>query len=125
MQQTKRNKEIIKLSKTTPVKLLAKKYKISNERIRQIISGYDYLNKDYYKKIKTEYEKNLKKILNHNFTFELERLSVHNRTKEFTIQRYILIKYLHDKLKYSFSEIGRLLKRDHTTIIHIYKNGRN
>lgn len=43
-----------------------------------------------------------------------------NRQQEFVKLRQFLIKILRDELGWSFPRIGRFLKRDHTSIIHLY-----
>lgn len=50
---------------------------------------------------------------------QIKRLSIKNRSRSFVIQRSILIKKLKDQ-GMSFVQIGKLLKRDHSSIMYLY-----
>lgn len=55
---------------------------------------------------------------------QIERLSQKDRSGETFNQRALLVKKLHEdpELHMSFSDIGRLLKRDHTSISNAYQH---
>jgi len=121
---------------------IAKKFKISNERVRQILllpktnwTNYivnvvnvkyckthkkTYLTSCQYCKIKKEYKKRINKLADKFLEIECQRLSRPDRRAEIVCQRKMLIKYLRDKHRLSFLEIARLLKRDHTSVSSLY-----
>ena len=53
---------------------------------------------------------------------DIDLLSNEDRTKATVIKRKALIAYLFDELNFSFLSIGKLLNRDHTSIMHAYKS---
>lgn len=53
---------------------------------------------------------------------EIKRLSKKDRKKEIVIERNLLVKRLRDDMGFSFNKIGKLLKRDHTSIIWAYNH---
>ncbi len=119
----KRNKEIIKLrKKNNTLHVIALKYGISSERVRQI------LNTDKFPKYKIrelkkyeEYLKKIKILMRKNLMQEIIRLSKPDRRNKTVIERIVLIKILKDEYRFSFSKIGFLLNKDRTTISHNYK----
>src|SRR3990167_6743832 len=111
-----RNKRI--KSSKLQIKELAKKYNLSYERIRQIRLA----KKETHSKVKSEYEKRVKQIVRRGLLKEIERLTGKGRQRKIIIQKKILIKCLRDQYHFSFPQIGKLFKNDHTTIIHLYKN---
>lgn len=106
-------------------------YKLSAERVRQLttplemnvckkhdrqftsICSFCFTEKSYADVIRSISSKELKK--------EIARLSRHDRTHEIVIQRAMLVIYLHEKQKLSFRKISFLLKRDHASIMNLYK----
>ena len=124
-----RNKKIKELSKKFTRKQLANKFKITSERVRQILVDYHLklpyckIHKRCYKSycslcyLLAYYPKLLKR--NH-INEEVRLLKKPDRTIETVYARALLVKYLVDNKKMKYSEIGRLLKRDHSTITHLY-----
>ncbi len=53
--------------------------------------------------------------------FEFRRLSKKSKDKELILQKIILVKYMKNELNFSFQETAKLLERDYTTIINLYK----
>ena len=53
---------------------------------------------------------------------EAEKLSVRNNSKKMSLYRKAIVKFMYENLRLSFSFIGKLMKRDHTTIMHLYEN---
>ena len=102
------------------IKKLSLKYNLSYERTRQIVQNHKQREKDYILKIKKEYSKNVKKIVDNNLQQEIKRLSNKGRNKKIIIQKVILIQCLKNNFGYSFLQIARLFKNDYTTIRHLY-----
>ena len=129
-----RNKKIKELRKQgLTLSKIAERYKISNERVRQIIlpklsidANYckthkkTYLTSCQYCEIENEYKKRIDKLADKFLKTECLRLSRQNRTIDLVLQRKILVKHLRDKYKLSFPKIAELLHRDHTSIIALY-----
>lgn len=85
------------------------------------ICGEKLNEKNTKERLEEQYAK--KFISNKDYQFVLKettRLSAPGRRKQDVLERRILIKQLRDKHKLSFSQIGILLNRDHTSIIHSY-----
>lgn len=77
-----------------------------------------------YCKVEKEYPKKLRAIAKEGtiqLAIEFHRLSEENRNKEIVMERTLLIKFLKDKQKVSFTDIARLLSRDFTSIKHLYQ----
>lgn len=109
----------LRLVRDWPVAKIANKYKLTEERVRQIIKEQDK------KKIRKEIAEKYKKKFNDNITFndliqDIEILARPDRRKEKVIKRQILIRYLYDELDISFERIGYLLDKDHTSIMNLY-----
>ena len=115
------------------LKQIGDKFGVTGERIRQILDkkkpqycrkhNIQFTSKCKYCYQETHYQKLLKSNLRkHNLDEEINRLAKRDRRGETIVQRKLLIKKLHDELKLSFSAIGRLLKRHHSTIIWLYNN---
>lgn len=92
---------------------------LSEERIRQVCNEIDLPS--FYEKLENDYSKIISEEDYHWLQKEVALLSVPDRTKKNVIRRKIVIQYLHDNLKMSFFQIGRLLKRHHTSVINLYK----
>jgi hypothetical protein len=106
---------------------------ITSERVRQIIKKEKY--KDNFCKVhKCKFDsecyfcsvtKKYKGVLCDLVTidqisFEARRLSIKDRSKDVVIMRSLLVKKMRDTFNLSYSEIGRMLERDHTTIKNLY-----
>jgi transcriptional regulator with XRE-family HTH domain len=111
-------KEIRKKNVLT-LEQIGSKYGITGERVRQIITGDE--RKERYGKIQKEYTRHIQRIIDDHLLEEIERLSKPDRTKELVMQRSGLIKVLHDKYGFNFSQLGTLFQRDHKTISNLYK----
>lgn len=113
-----RNKKI--RSSRLSTKKLAKKYHLSNSRIRQIIQRVDDRNRLSYEKIQKEYSKKVKYLVKNNLNQEVKRLTDKGRSKKIIIQRVILIRCLKDDYDFSLHRIAKLFKNHHSTIGHLY-----
>jgi len=118
----KRDETIRKIyhSKNITYSKIGKRYKISAERVRQIVLGISELKKEEKAKWVEQHKKHIKKVVKTHLFNEIQRLSVQNRSKELTEQRKILVKILRDKYGFSFNQIGFLLQRDRSSIINLY-----
>jgi Mor family transcriptional regulator len=108
---------------------LSKKFKLSIERIRQIVSfepnycvrhSKSFLNNCPYCEIELTYkeiysQKDLESLLK-----EGKKLSSLGREKVNVLKKRIFVNILRDKYKHNFSAIGRILKKHRTTITNLY-----
>lgn len=93
---------------------------ISPERVRQIVSE-NVSKKDLYLKIEQSYKDKIIEKADYNWlTTEIKKISVRDRRKEAVIQRRLLIRYLVDKLGFSFFQVALLTKRHHSSIMNLY-----
>lgn len=128
-----RKKEIEKLKvKGLSLRAIGAKLKppISGERVRQLLlkkgSVYCEVHKINYRGLcslctKDDFNKRvMSKIRKHPIYSDIKRLRVEGRTKYVVQDRIKLIKTLRDDFKLSYPHIGKLLNRNHTTIIHLY-----
>jgi hypothetical protein len=106
-------------------------YHISQERVRQILTykveycdkhKRKYLGECLYCKTENDYVNKVHKILEDNLSDEIERLKVSCRKKEIVMQRIALVKTLKDKYSLSFSQIGKLLDRNDSSIKYLYEH---
>ncbi len=127
-----RDAEIIKLrNKKVKLNVIAKKYGLTPERVRQIYERSTWskcpVHKSPYQKtcelctLEKTYEKRVKTLPLKRLIQEVLALSKENREKAVVIKRRILIKILKDDHGLNLSEIGRLLKRDHSSIRNLYE----
>lgn len=114
-----RREDILKLYKTHSLREIGEQYGISGERVRQIIKGEGRV--DYVLMVEKEYAEKVGDILKKNFKREIRRLSTPDRRQEIVAQRRAVVRELYDNYGYSFPAIGRLLNRDHSSIINLYK----
>ena len=116
----KRNYRIkeLRLLKKWPLQKIADEYGLTLERVRQIvIDDTEEIRQDIEKRYTNKFEK----YISYNELIKMiEELAKPDRTKGTVIKRRILIKFLVDDLKLSFWQVGLLLDRDHTTIMHAY-----
>lgn len=110
------------ISSTLSIEELSKKYKISYERVRQIIRNDKEKQKERFVKIGKEYQKNVCKIIESDINKEIKRLSSKGRGKIIILQKVILIKTLKDKYKMSLYRIAKLFGNNYGTILHLYKS---
>jgi DNA-directed RNA polymerase sigma subunit (sigma70/sigma32) len=125
-----RKKQIEKLrSKELTYEEIGSKFKISAERVRQILTDViefcDRHNRQFigqcsYCKIENEYVDRVHKIVADDLMGEIHRLSQHNRKREMVIQRIALIKLMRNKYEFTFNQIAKLLERDRNAIINLY-----
>jgi len=108
---------------------------ISPERVRQIIvkekpTHYCKVHKLYFStgcricNLNALYAVRYKSLIEahkeKDLKAELKRLSIPDRTQEMVAERVEMILFLKDVIGFSFVNIGKLLKRNHTTIIKMY-----
>lgn len=124
-----RNKKIKELRKKgLTLQEIGEKHGITNERVRQIIEGK---KNNFCKKHQNQFlsicefcqhQKNYLTLLEGGFLFdELKRLSKQGRQKTKVLEQSWLIGFLRKKFKMSYVQIAKLLKRDHSAIINLYK----
>lgn len=91
---------------------------LSESRVQQICNETD--TKQFYRELQNKYHDQVSKSDFEWIKKELVILRKMDRSKYFVIRRQELIKYLYDELSMPFYKIGRLLKRDPTTIMNSY-----
>ncbi len=89
--------------------------KLSLEKIEEIIKKF---SKDYYRKVTP---KKIIKTLAEHYEIKEEDIFKKTRTKEIVQIRHYLIYFLRELGQFSYTSIGKLLKKDHTTIIYAYE----
>lgn len=111
---------------------ISKKFKLSAERVRQIITrepnfcikhSRSFSNRCEYCVLEETYKKGLSDCDIEQVLYLSKRISPTGRAMKEIIQRRLITRLLRDKYKQSFGAIGRLLKRDHTSIMNLYYNG--
>jgi len=130
MKKDKRNKEIIKLhNEGKTYDWIAEKFNITKARVGQIYTKKDIPmqfcdkhNKKYRKECPfCKIDKEFSVILeNKDLIQEIEELKIQCRDEDVVRRRQILITKLIDEYFFSFSRVGQLLERDHSTIMHSY-----
>lgn len=130
MATQKRNYKMFEMrNKGSTFEEIAKRFKLSSERIRQIITNEPNFciqhNSHFstvcpYCFIESEYEEKLSKLSIKELIDEGKKLSKTRRIRLEMVKKKIFIRLLRNKFKYSFVGLGRLLKRDHTTIMASY-----
>lgn len=108
---------------------IAKRFKLTGSRIRQILSNEPnycikhskyFKNKCSYCGVEESHKKYLSNCKEDGLVKLAKSLSKRGKNKEEIIKKRIYIKILKNKYGYSFSKIGRLLKRHHSTIMSLY-----
>lgn len=120
--KTRRDNRIKKLRlKGYKLEEIGKRVGLTGERVRQIIDGEKIQESQKMTlKKREEYLDKIEFLMKSNLMNEIIRLSKPDRSK-FTVQeRTILIRILKNEYGFSFKQIGFLLDRDHTTILHNY-----
>lgn len=103
---------------------IAVRYKVSRERVRQIIEGKYELKREKRIMLEQRYKKSLDKAFTKKkLLLEIQRLSVQNRAKEVVFQRRELVRTLHKVYKFNISQLAFLFDRDRSTISNLIKNG--
>lgn len=122
-----RDKNILKLrnEQNWSYNTIGTKYGISGERVKQICLSTKDNKKVVLDEIKEVYSKKLAKLGMKDVFGDIKELSKQDRRAETVAKRAILVKFLHDKLGIPFYKIGSLMNRDHTSIIHLYRNHDN
>ena len=127
-----RNNEIKKLRKDGwKLKAIGSKFKISQERVRQIVSGKatwqvngsklcpihnrPFREECFHCKIERLYKERLR--LADGLEEEIKRLAKHDRRHEVVIQRRLLIKKLKERGA-NASQIAKVLNLDHSSILY-------
>jgi len=100
---------------------LANKYKISYERVRQILRDDKERQIKRFLFIAKEYQENVSKIIETDINKEIQRLKSKGRNKIIIIQKVIFIKTLKDTYGMSLYRIAKLFGNSYGTIIHLYK----
>jgi hypothetical protein len=123
-----RKEKIIKLQKQgKTLKDIGAQFHISGERVRQILDSkfcdvhkINYFGTCKYCKVEKEYAKSLSKLTKDSLSKELVKLSKKGRQSVPSLMRKMLIKKMVDDYSLSFSDIGRKIKRDRTTVSSYY-----
>lgn len=112
---------------------IGKVFKISRQRAYQIVrdiqrgpSHYcEIHNRKYYDQCDScvahnEYSKKLDQLMKNGVMKEVEELTEPDRSAETIIRKKLLITVLRERYDMSFPQIGKLLERDHTSIMNLY-----
>lgn len=111
---------------------ISQKFKISAERVRQVLvfePNYCLKHSKYFKDIcpYCEVEITYKEMYQNRSLDELEILGKElrklKRDKVEVIKKRIFTRIMKDKYNFNFSEIAKLLRKDRTTIMNLYYNG--
>ncbi len=89
--------------------------KITPEKVEEIIKKF---SKDFYQRI--NYKKIIK-VLSEHYEIKEEDIFKKARNKHLVKIRQFLIYFLREITQFSYTSIGELLKKDHTTIIYSYE----
>ncbi len=95
--------------------LVQNKQKISLEKTEEVIKKF---SKDYHRKISP---KKIIKIIADHYELKEEEVLKKARTKHLVQARQFLIYFLREISQLSYTSIGQLLKKDHTTVIYSYE----
>lgn len=131
-----RNANIRKLRKPKFIlKQIAKMHGITSERVRQLLNKEPLrrcsIHRNSYGKTckycdaEVSHKTKLEKLDRAGLMTEIERLSQRGRDGKTVLERKLLVRKLVEEHGLSYLEIGRLLHRHHTTIIHLYKNSQH
>ncbi len=110
---------------------IAQKFKLSSERVRQIITrepnfcvkhSRAFFDSCSYCVLEAEYKKLVKDLTIQEVCEIAASISPKGRAMEEVLRRRLITRVLRDRYSYSFPAIGRLLKRDHTSIMNLYYN---
>jgi len=128
IKEVKEIEELRKQNKT--LNFIAQKFSVTVETIRRQLN-YNYCDKHknrysnrcYFcnkEIIELEYNKKINKLSKSGLLAEIRKLSKPNREEELVIKRIKIIKKLHNELNFNFSQIAKLMRRHHSSIINLY-----
>ena len=127
-----RNAKIFEMrDKGATLEQISKKFKLSGERIRQIVLEPNFCvrhSKMFEKEckyclIEDKYKEELNKLILGRYLSVGAELGLirHRQALEISKKR-AWVRIGRDKFKFSFDYLGRILKRDHTSIMNLYYN---
>ena len=101
---------------------------LTRERVRQILKDKYFCNshgrafKDACPlcDVEREYKIVLHTADEKKLSQEIERLAGSGRTGELNVQRTLLVKFLKDKYNYSFSQLGKVMRRHYSSVMNLY-----
>lgn len=108
---------------------ISKKFKLSSERVRQIVTKeINFCLKHYtgfkqscvYCITENDYKEKLSPLTLDQLIIEGKKLSLIGKTREDILKKRIFTNIMRDSFGCSFSSIGRILDKDHTTIMNLY-----
>ncbi|MCS7200637.1 MAG: chromosomal replication initiator protein DnaA [Patescibacteria group bacterium] len=89
--------------------------KITIEKVEELLKKF---SKEYYRKINP---KKIIKAVSEHYEIKEDDILKKNRTKHLTRARQCVIYFLREITQLSYTSIGEMLKKDHTTIIYSYE----
>ena len=128
----KRNSKIIEMrNKGVTLKEISVKFKLSEERVRQIVTNEtNYCLKHDLSfshmcelcNYEREWEETFSKMALKDMVNEGKRIAKLKQKKWEVSQKRMYVIIMRNKFSYSFAGLGRLLKKDHSTIMNLYYN---
>jgi len=128
----KRNNKIFDLhSKGLSFADISKQVKLSPERVRQIITSEPnfcirhtktFLNSCPYCFLENEYREQISKLDIQELIKEGKTLSKLGRTNLEILKKRMWARIIREKYDLSYGSIGRILKKDHTTVMNLILN---
>lgn len=128
----KRNSKVIEMrNKNATLGEIAKKFKLSTERVRQIVSfeknyclnhNTSFTDRCGYCDIEKTCRDNYLDFNRKELLDEGKELAKLGRYREDIIKKRVFVRIMRDTFGFSFSGIGRILKKDHSTILNLYHN---
>lgn len=119
-----RDEKILQMYQTDPNEWtqtkIARHFHISHERVRQIISGKALEKLSQFNLMKENYLIFAKRLTETSLKIEIRKYKSHDRSKVYVYKRSVCIWLLKEKYGLSFLEIGKVVNRDHTSIINLY-----
>jgi hypothetical protein len=97
---------------------IAKEYDITAERARQITKNDKKV--DWDRTVYENYTKKIKKLSVDELMEEVKRLTPQDRRVPIVLQRQAVIKRLRNKYYFTFTELAKIFKRDHTSIMNLF-----
>jgi hypothetical protein len=89
-------------------------------RERCAIHGIGYTTRCYRCAWQDELDNAVRRAKRDGMMAEIRKLSMRDRTHGTVVRRAMLVKKLHDDYSLSFVNIGKLLKRHHTSVLKLY-----
>jgi len=103
---------------------------VTAERVRQILEQRNakqctvhktFFEKQCYKcKKLEEYDSLIEKLKRDGIWDTIQKVKKHDRSALMVSQRYLVVRKLKVRYKLSFRLIGRILERDHASIMHLF-----